>query len=78
VTGTGGEALFVGPNFTISVPLCVMTSLEVLDENGNKPHANLTISMKDGIVKPSKPLLEHEYHFKLRATISGGDFIITT
>ena len=52
VTGVGAEAQFIGPSFKLEDPICPMTKLEVFNEEGTKPFANLTVSMKDGIVKP--------------------------
>jgi len=80
VTGNNQQARFVGPTFKISEPLCIMTNLEVLDEDG-KPSTNLTVSMEDRIVKPkwiNKSGWLGDYNFTLKATISGGDFTITS
>ena len=77
VTGIGNLAQFIGPTFKISNPVCIMTKLEVLDEDG-KRYTDLVASMEDMIVKPVKPWLIKEYKFTLKATISGGDFTITS
>ena len=62
-----------------------MTKLEVLDEDGKpttdnygKPTTDLVVSMENRIVKPVNPGLTKEYNFTLKATISGGDFTITS
>jgi len=54
-----------------------MTLIEVLDDD-EMPATDLVVSMKDMIVKPVNPALEKEYNFTVKATISGGDYTITT
>ena len=79
VTGIGAAARFVGPTFKLGDKICIMTNLEVFDEEGKKPYTNLTVSMKDGIVKPvESPSVSKDYNFTLKATISGEDFVITS
>ena len=76
-TGTGIEARFILPKFIISNPVCLMTALEVLDEEG-EPFNQMVISMKDMIVKPMDVQTPKQYNFTIKATISGGDFTVTS
>ena len=51
--------------------------MEVLDENGNVS-TSLRISMKDMVVIPVDSFKERDYNFTIRASISDGDYTITT
>ena len=56
---------------------CPLISVEAVDEEEN-PITDLIASLQDNLIKPIDPNLTKVYNFTLKATVGGGNYIITT